>query len=230
MAEPTYLLVAGNGKTSRNNVEALLNDYVVLLRQRKNEPIIVLVYDDKPSEGQVWASHYAKDQGISCVVYTRKDASTMAVQTATLYESETPYKEASKLVKGDSLAYGFLLWDDEDQSCFDALSTFSSKGISCYDLTNGLYDIAPASGLKPVTTPQPPVQERIVHKAQEKLEESVEDDEEEFEDEDEDEEEEDEVTQDEDMEEIYLAIETMGKVMARGFFAEFRALMEKDGK
>jgi len=224
VAEPTYLLVAGNGKTSRNNVEALLNDYVVLLRQRKNEPIIVLVYDNKPSEGQIWASHYAKDQGISCVVYTRKDASTMAVQTATLYESETPYKEASKLVKGESLAYGFLLWDDEDQSCFDAL-TFSSKGISCYDLTNGLYDIAPAAGLKPVTTPQPPVQEQIVPKAQEEPEEAVEAEEDDSEDE-----EDDDLDEQEDLEEMYFAFETIGKIMARGFFAEFRALMDNDKK
>lgn len=226
MAEPTYLLVAGNGKTSRNNVEALLNDYVVLLRQRKNEPIIVLVYDDKPSEGQVWASQYAKDEGLSCVVYTRKNASTMAVQSATLYESETPYKEASKLVKGESMAYGFLLWDDEDQSCFDALSTFSSKGIGCYDLTNGLYDIAPAAGLKPVTTPQPPVQEQIVPKAQEEPEEAVEAEEDDSEDDEEDEE--DDIA--DDMEEVYFAFENLGKIMARGFFAEFRALMENDKK
>ena len=227
MAEPTYLLVAGNGKTSRNNVEALLNDYVVLLRQRKNEPIIVLVYDDKPSEGQVWASHYAKDQGLNCVVYTKKDASNLAVQTATLYESETPYKEASKLVKGDSMAYGFLLWDDEDQACFDALSTFSAKGIGCYDLTNGLYDIAPAAGLKPVTTPEPPVQEQIVAKPQPAPIEAVEAEEDDSEDDDE-EDDEDDIA--DDMEEVYFAFENLGKIMARGFFAEFRALMENDKK
>jgi hypothetical protein len=162
MADSAFLLIAGNGKSSRLNIEALMNDYVVLLKQQSITPVVVPIIQSKASEEQIYAAQFAKEKGIDCIVYTPDESSVSSFPAGSFVEAKEPLKEACKLVKGDSKAYGFLLWDDEDQLSADALATFSSKGIGCYDLTNGLTDITPVKGLKPAKKPQEmPVEETV---------------------------------------------------------------------
>jgi hypothetical protein len=162
MAESAFLLIAGNGKSSRLNIEALLNDYIVLLKQQSITPVVVPIVQTRASEEQLYAAQFAKDKGIDCVTYTTDEASMNAFPSSSFIQVNEPLKEACKLVKGDAKAYGFLLWDDEDQLSADALATFSSKGIGCYDLTNGLTDITPVKGLKAVKKPvQMPKEETV---------------------------------------------------------------------
>lgn len=162
MAESAFLLIAGNGKTSRLNIEALLNDYIVLLKQQAITPVLVPIIQSRASEEQVFAAQFAKEKGIDCIVYTPNESGVSSFPAGSFTETKDPLKEACKLVKGDAKAYGFLLWDDEDQFSADALATFSSKGIGCYDLTNGLTDITPVKGLKPAKKAQPMPEEETV--------------------------------------------------------------------
>jgi hypothetical protein len=148
--DSAFLFVAGNGQTSKNNIEALLNDYIVPLKQQNIKPVIVPIVLNRASEGQVIAAKFAREKGLDCVVYTPDASRLSAFPAADFHEAKEPLKEACKLYKGaTSKVYGFLLWDDEDQDSADALVTLSAKGIGCYDLTNGLTDITPVAGLKP---------------------------------------------------------------------------------
>jgi hypothetical protein len=167
--DSAFLFVAGNGQTSKNNIEALLNDYIVPLKQQNIKPVIVPIVLNRASEGQVIAAKFAREKGIDCVVYTPDASRLSAFPAADFTESKDPLKEACKLYKGAmSKVYGFLLWDDEDQDSADALATFSSKGIGCYDLTNGLTDITPVAGLKPPTRrAEAPEQERLTEEQEE---------------------------------------------------------------
>lgn len=163
MSEHTYLLVTGNGKTSRINVEALLNDYTILLKQQKQTPVLVLPFEKKPSEGQIWSAQHAKEKGYEIIAYGFDENSWAALPGgASGVISQDPYKDATKLLKGpETKVYGFLLWDDEDPACLTALATYTSRGISCYDLTSGLTDITPVKGLKAPKTPKVIEQENL---------------------------------------------------------------------
>jgi len=219
MAESTYLLIAGNGKTSNINVEALLNDYLIMLKQQKQEPIITLVYDDYPSEGQQFAANVAKEKNLQILAYLTDESKAVGLPKGTTFTvSKSPYKDASKLFAGDSKAYGFLLWDDEDPRCLDALASFSAKGIPCYDLTKGLLDITPVSGIKAQKAPKMPVEEvEVVNTPEdgsEGLLEGVEDD---FEDSEEYTEEEEEL-----MARLYDSMLEFAKVMAKMIVSEVK--------
>lgn len=160
--ESAFLFIAGNGQSSKNNIEALLNDYIVPLRQQKIKSIIVPIVLNRASEGQIIAAKFAREKELDCIVYTPDPSRLSAFPASDFVEAKDPLKEACKLGKGDSKVYGFLLWDDEDQDSADALATFSSRGIGCYDLTNGLADITPVEGIKPPKEkPAVPEQEQI---------------------------------------------------------------------
>jgi len=182
MADSAYLLIAGNGATSKTNIEALLSDYLVMLKQQKQTPVMALVYDDYPSTGLQEAAKLAKEKNIQILAYLRDEDKAVGLPAGTSFQVERePYKEAAKLAKGSSdKAYGFLLWDDEDPHCVDALATFSAKGIPCFDLTKGLTDINPVKGLKAPKEPKMPdieveVEEVLDERSQELLEASEDD-------------------------------------------------------
>jgi hypothetical protein len=222
MAESAYLLIAGNGKTSSLNVEALLNDYIILLKQRKQRPVITLVCDSYPSEGQQYAVNIAKEKEIELIAYVTEDSKAAGLPGGTSFTvTDAPYKEASKLFKDDSKAYGLLLWDDEDPRCLDALASFSAKGIPCYDLTNGLIDITPVVGIKPKKAPTMPLTEVNVepHSDEEEgLVEELEEEEEDLSEELEEYTEEEEVL----METLYDAMNGFAKIMARMIITEMK--------
>jgi hypothetical protein len=166
MAETTYLFVAGNGKTSSTNIETLLDDYIHALKRKKQTPVLVVIYDDYLSEGQTYALNVAKNLKVDIVAYVpNADRATTLPQGSTFVESKAIFKDAASLFKGDSNAFGLLLWNDEDQRCLDALAVFSAKGIPCYDLTHGLLDITPVEGLKASKEPKVPVQETLEYQS-----------------------------------------------------------------
>jgi len=157
MAEQTYIVISGNGETSRNNVEALVSDYIVMLKQEKKTPVILLVGQNRFTLPQTWAAQYAKDLGVDCVAISQSTRSAESLSHASFALAEDPFSEAAKIVEG-SEAYGFLAWEEGDEDSALALEALSKVGVKCFDLTNGLYDIAPSVGTEAVMVPVKPVE------------------------------------------------------------------------
>jgi hypothetical protein len=113
------IAVIGNGKTSRANVEALLNDTI----ESFDETYIALIYDKTPSEGVVWAKQYSDSKSITYKEYSDLDFSTFVTDNK---DRETKF---------------FILWDDEDFECVEAIRCSQKHNIRSFDLTNGLVAI-----------------------------------------------------------------------------------------
>ena len=118
------IAVIGNGKTSRANVEALLNDTI----ESFDETYIALIYDKTPSEGVVWSKQYADSKNLSYKEYLDLNFSSFVTDNK---DRETKF---------------FILWDDEDFECVEAIRCSQENSIMSFDLTNGLVAI------KPITT------------------------------------------------------------------------------
>ena len=161
MAEQTYIVVSGNGETSRNNVEALIGDYVMMLRQEKKSPVIVLVGQGRFTLPQTWCSQYAKELGIDCIAIANINRAAESLTHSSFVLAEDSFDEVAKLVQC-SEAYGFLVWEDGDEDSALTLEALSKVGVKCFDLTNGLYDIAPSGEAKAVEAPTAPVQTEVV--------------------------------------------------------------------
>jgi hypothetical protein len=113
------IAVIGNGKTSRANVEALLNDTI----ESFDETYIALIYDKTPSEGVVWAKQYSDSKNITYKEYSDLDFSSFVIDNK---DRETKF---------------FILWDDEDFECVEAIRCSQKHNITSFDLTNGLVAI-----------------------------------------------------------------------------------------
>jgi len=148
------IVVIGNGKTSRENVEALIDDYIYA----NKEVVFHLISSDKQSEGQVWAKQYLTDKKITVEVGN----------SLKVYEN----------------AAFFILWDDEDDESVNALANAKEQGIPAFDLTNGLVEISPSETIEKIERPRPHVAEIIdkVVKDNNKLFEKLSDSDEEAED------------------------------------------------
>jgi hypothetical protein len=127
------ILVAGNGKTSRANVEALIDDYI-----HANPKVVIHLYStDRLSEGQVWLKQYLEEKEIE--------------HHTKLGSLEVP--------KGKTAM--FILWDDEDNDSLIALSAAKETDTPAFDLTNGLVALVPPSDLPKVEASKMPVQEML---------------------------------------------------------------------
>jgi hypothetical protein len=196
------IVVIGNGKTTRSNVDAILSDFVDSVDQAG----LIVVYDKEMSQGAVWAKQFAEDQDISLVEIADNN-----------YPALTEHAPAHEL-------RFFMLWDDDDPECQAAASFAQQWGISAFDLTDGLIRIPFSSApiVAPVVAVIPKSEEVIeapvvaVAAIAEALD---------LEDEAED----DTPASDEyDLPElIQLAVEQAGKDLARAFFDEFKKLLDK---
>lgn len=197
-----YVLVAGNGKTSRANVEALMDDHYYANGDAGTLIIPVL---DKPTEGQIWAAQFAKDNNKQITIIAKPGASYEVLPKTAYLESANPLEESVAAIKGhDSVA--FLLWSDEDENCSDILALCKEYGVDAKDLTNGLTNIHATDGLKFEARPPVPVQETLPVKVKEEEEEE---DEEEEEEDDEELEEDDELDYD-----LVGALQTIAEFIA----------------
>jgi len=203
-----YILIAGNGVTSRANVEALIDDYYYL----KDGVTTVLAVFENTSEGQVWVSQYAADKDRPVEVLATKDARIANLDssfTKTIVDS--PIREACKKYGSDLDI--LLLWNDEDSVCRDVLAIASEFGVTAKDLTNGLLDIIPVDGLKETDVPIIPEQEELSEAEKVEAEEAVED--EEFED--------DDIYEDP----LYAAIQAVAKIFAEELAKELKKVLRK---
>jgi hypothetical protein len=190
--EKYYVVVAGNGTTSRANLEALLEDHFYA---KGAEGILHIINEGKLSQGKVFAGQFAKDKNKEVV---------------------TPnLTEAFKLADSKNTSC-FILWSDEDRECQDALATATELGIPCFDLTEGLLPITPSKGVKVSVDPVIPTAEETTPKSVDEpyIEPEDEDVEEDEEDEDDEEYDEDEAGN------LYFGIEAIAKIFAKAIVEE----------
>lgn len=120
------IVIVGNGKTSRENVEALIDDY---LYANKDLEFILFKSSMPLSDGQRFAEQYLKDKNFSVTVSnSMPDEPNMAV---------------------------FILWDDDDEVSHSALESANKANVPAFDLTNGLYELTsvPVKASEPVSEP-----------------------------------------------------------------------------
>jgi hypothetical protein len=197
-----YILVAGNGKSSRANIEGLIEDYFY---SKPGTAVLVLGFDKEPSVGQTYAAQYAKDRAKDIIVFCSKGASTSGIPAATISERDDFKTSLTDFLAGED-AVGFLLWEDTDDASVEALKALSGVGIRCMDLTNGLLPLEAVEGSPEPIAPAIPQQEMLLE---------VEEDEELEEDEDEDPEEDEEQEALEDA--LYEAVYPFAEVLADAF-------------
>jgi hypothetical protein len=187
-----YVVIAGNGVTSRANLEALMEDHFYA---KGADGVLHVVEDGKLSQGKTYATQLATDKGKAVVNYGLTDA----------------------LEKADKAnAVCFILWSDEDAESQQALAIATQLGVQCYDLTDGLHPLNPVTDVKPIVDPVIPEKESLtvvtpeidagyVEPADEDdTEEEDEDDEEDF----------------DELDTIYYGIEAIAKVFAKAIVDE----------
>ena len=210
-----YVIVAGNGVTTRANLEALMEDHFYA---NGEHGVVVLPYKDKPSQGQIFAAQLAKDKNKDIIVYT-KSGNFNGIPTSTMVDGDTTAVNKD-FVKEKTVA--FLLWDDEDSESANLLADL--QGIQCFDLTDGLNKIGPSEGAR-IVEPVIPAQEQVSTKKEKPIdeEEEEEDDEADFSDPEDEEEAEDE----EIMENLYYGIQAIAQIFAQ---ALVEAMADTPGK
>jgi hypothetical protein len=139
-----YVIVAGNGKTSRVNVEVLLEDHY---HANGDGGVLVVPFNRVPSEGQVWALQLAKAKKKEAIVFASELANFTEIDSVSAQISSNPIKDAVDRFAGDKTA-AFLLWSDEDEDCLNILSECNSYNIPAFDLTEGLVQIKPNKEIK----------------------------------------------------------------------------------
>jgi hypothetical protein len=211
-----YVIVAGNGVTTRANLEALMEDHFYA---NGEHGVVVLPYKDKPSQGQIFAAQLAKDKNKDIIIYT-KSGNFNGIPTSTMVDGDTT-DVTKDFIKEKTVA--FLLWDDEDSESANLLADL--KGIQCFDLTDGLNKIGPSEGLR-IVAPIIPIQEQDIPKEKPSAKEEEEDDEEETDFSDL-EDEEGESLDEEVMENLYYGIQAIAQIFAQ---ALVEAMADTPGK
>lgn len=171
-----YVLVAGNGKSSRENIEALIDDY---LYSKGDAGVVVLAFDKEPSIGQIYAAQFAKDKNKDIVIFCSTGASTTSLPSASISEREDFLTSTIDFLKGED-STAFLLWDDTDDASAEALKALTDVGITCMDLTNGLLPLEVVEGAPTFEVPEMPQQEMLLDvEVEEEEDDEVEEDEDE---------------------------------------------------
>lgn len=151
-----YLVVAGNGETTRVNVEALLEDH---FRGIGKDVMLVLPFTDRPSQGQVWAHQVANELGVQTTVVAPENSMSFGISSSSMHPSENPLASVVTLVQGE-LSEAFLLWSEDDPFSKAAREAFKTAGIGCYDLCMGLFELSGAEApIAPVKPSEPLVAE-----------------------------------------------------------------------
>lgn len=129
-----HVIIAGNGKTSRANLEALMSDYY---QAEKNQVTLELYSEGELSDAQVWAKQQAVDLGIKV--------------TESLHSKAVPASDSTSF---------FVLWADEDPLCQTIMSVAKSLDLRVFDLTNGLHELLASTEAKPYVAPEIPKDEK----------------------------------------------------------------------
>lgn len=162
------ILIVGSGVTSRANVEALMDDYFYANPELK----VYLAVEGEISQGQIWAAQYATDKGKTAkALMTRGSRMTGMPTVVPRQESESPIRE---ICDSEKNLTAFVIWNDEDQSCLDALEILPQYGIPALDLTNGLLEIKASGEIQKIKRPEIPEAEKMSPEEMDSLEQGLE--------------------------------------------------------
>jgi hypothetical protein len=217
--DKNYVIVAGNGVTSRANLEALIEDHFYAHGKNGDEVIVVVPYKEKASQGQIFATQLAKDKNKELIVYS-ESGKFDGMPAASVIDGSI--EDAAKAFSKEN-AVAFILWSDEDAETLDILNAMSAEGIPCFDLTEGLMKLQPSDGKK-IAKPIIPEQEQV--KAKVEVVEDGEDEEgeeEDFEDEEDDE----EALDEEVLENLYYGIQAVAQIFAQALVEAMSNAPEK---
>lgn len=134
MANEYFVLVTGNGETSRANIEALMEDHYYA---KGADGTLVLAYEKVPTKSQILTAQYAKACEKNIVVFCHEDATTLGMHGVTQNATADPVTDSIKFVAGKD-AVAFLLWDEHDDQCFGALKKCIEWKVSASNLCDGL--------------------------------------------------------------------------------------------
>lgn len=192
--EKYYVVVAGNGTTSRANLEALMEDHFYA---KGADGVVHIVEEGKLSQAKVFSAQFAKDKNKPVFQSPLSDAL-----------GKTDPKNTSC----------FILWSDEDSECQNTLALATEMGIPCFDLTEGLLPIKASNGVKAVVEPAIPSAEEMTPKVVETP--YVEPEDQDIDEEDEDDEEADEEYDEDEAGNLYFGIEAIAKIFAKAIVEE----------
>ena len=218
-----YVLVAGNGETSRANLEALMEDHYYA---NGSDGTFVLSFDIKPSKTQEFAAQFAKEKNKNIIMFSSQAADFSAFPNASFQLSSNPLHDAVKMMSGEKSS-AFILWDDEDQASANALAICKESDIPCFDLSDGLTPLTASKGLKEVKEPTFPEKE-IVSKEEDEAEEEDGTEEEESEEDEDFEDEETDDAEEEALDNLYFGVQEIARIFAAAFVEEIEA--RKKGK
>ena len=142
MSDKYFVLVAGNGESSRANTEALMEDHYYA---KGADGTLVLSYEKQPTKSQIFAAQYAKENNKELMVFCHEDAQTTGIPGASQSASNQPTQDAVAFLK-DQDATAFLLWAEDD---VDVLAACMGAGIPAFNLCDGLVPLNEISAPKP---------------------------------------------------------------------------------
>lgn len=213
-----YVIVAGNGKTSRVNVEVLLEDHY---HANGDGGVLVIPFNKTPSEGQIWALQFANAKNKEAIIFTTVNGNLLNIEKVSAEICLNPlFESVDKFSKEKTAA--FLLWSDEDEDCLNILSECNKANVPAFDLTEGLVQIKPSQEIK-FEQKETPVHDYIKEESLEipkhiKL--NIEDEEdEEYEEDEEDE------TDDSDL--LYESLDEIAKIFASMVVSHIKDGLEK---
>jgi hypothetical protein len=211
-----YVLVVGNGSTSRQNVEALMEDHYYA---NGDSGVLVIPVDKAPTQSQIFVAQFAKEKNKEIVFVANENTNLTNVPASSVVIDDDPLNKAVEIVIGEKVS-AFLLWSDDDQTSLEALSACKKANIPCFDLTNGLTVINAADSIPDTQKIKFPdaeiIKERTSVDAEKEEVDEEEDYEEEFDEEDDD-------SEDEDYENLYAGVEAIARIFARVFLEEMEA-------
>lgn len=211
-----YVLVAGNGATSRANVEALMEDHFYA---NGDDGFVVMPIFGNPTPSQVFVAQYAKEKDKEVVYVASEGANLTNLPAASMINDADPINKAVEIVIGEK-ASGFLLWSDEDDTSLDILAACKKADIKCFDLTDGLIPINPSADIKKTEAVKFPEKE-VVTNVKEDEDDGEEEEEGSEDEEDDDEEYEDDEEEAESLENLYAGVEEIARIFAKAFKEEF---------
>jgi len=141
-----FIILAGDGESSRANTEALMEDYIYA---NGLGGTLVLAYDDKPSKSQVVAAMYAKEKGLDLLVFCNDDADTTGIPSASVVFTTHPQTEAIEAHDtwdapesfDRDKAVVFVLGSDAGDTSRHMVVLASKVGLRVFDLCNGLIQV-----------------------------------------------------------------------------------------
>lgn len=146
-----YVLVAGNGETSRANIEALMDDFYY--SKGKQEGTLVVAYEKTPTRPQVFAAQYAKEKERDIVVFAYEDAQTVGIPGATFNPTGFPIRDAVEFIKGqDSVIFSIHMDGDIDSNLL--IKGANEHQVPIFNLKDGLLPLNDVA-VEPVPVSEP---------------------------------------------------------------------------